>query len=58
MANDNKRSDDSLSEEVAAFGQRGEGAVNDGASVATGNESLEREGERENAEGRNRPGAE
>ena len=54
MANDNKRSDGSLSEETSAFGQRVKGAVKDGAGVVTGNESLEREGERENAEGRDR----
>ena len=54
MANDNKRSDDSVSEEASAFGQRVKGAVKDGAGAITGNESLEREGERENAEGRDR----
>ena len=54
MANDNKRSDGSLSEETSAFGQRVKGAVKDGAGAVTGNESLEREGERENAEGRDR----
>src|SRR4029453_10318301 len=54
MANDNKRSDGSLSEEASAFGQRVKGAVKDGAGAVTGNESLEREGERENAEGRKR----
>jgi uncharacterized protein YjbJ (UPF0337 family) len=54
MANDNKRSDGSLSEEASAFGQRVKGAVKDGAGAITGNESLERDGERENAEGRKR----
>jgi uncharacterized protein YjbJ (UPF0337 family) len=54
MANDNKRSDGSMSEEASAFGQRVKGAVKDGAGAVTGNQSLEREGERENAEGRER----
>lgn len=56
MANENRRPDDSVSEETAAFGQRVKGAVKDGVGAATGNESLEREGERENAEGRARQG--
>ena len=54
MVNDNKRSDGSVLEEASAFGQRVKGAVKDGAGAVTGNESLEREGERENAEGRKR----
>lgn len=54
MNNDNKRSEGSVSEEASAFGQRVKGAVKDGAGAVTGNESLEREGERENAEGRQR----
>jgi uncharacterized protein YjbJ (UPF0337 family) len=54
MANDKTRSDGSLSEEASAFGQRVKGAVKDGASAVTGNEALDREGERENAEGRDR----
>ena len=54
MTNENKRSDGSLSEEASAFGQRVKGAVKDGSGAVTGNESLEREGERENAEGRKR----
>ena len=54
MANENKRSDSSLSEEASAFGQRVKGAVKDGAGAVTGNESLKREGERENAEARRR----
>ena len=54
MAIDNKRSDGSVAEEASAFGQRVKGAVKDGAGAVTGNESLEREGERENAEGRKR----
>jgi uncharacterized protein YjbJ (UPF0337 family) len=54
MPNDNRRPDDSVSEEVSAFGQRAKGAVKDGVGAATGDESLEREGELENAEGRAR----
>src|SRR5688572_1896919 len=54
MADDNKRTDGSVSEEAAAFGQRVKGTVKDGAGAVTGNESLEREGERDNAEGRER----
>src|SRR5688500_14067037 len=54
MADDNTRRDDSISEEASAFGQRGKGANKDGVGATTGNESLEREGERENAEGRAR----
>ena len=54
MAHDNTRSDGSLSEEASAFAQRVKGAVTDGAGAVTGNEALEREGERENAEGRDR----
>jgi uncharacterized protein YjbJ (UPF0337 family) len=54
MVNDNKRPDGSVAEEASAFGQRVKGAVKDGAGAVTGNESLEREGERENAEGRTR----
>ena len=54
ITNDNKRSDGSLSEEASALGQRVKGAAKDGAGAVTGNEALEREGERENAEGRDR----
>ena len=46
--------DDTLREEGSAFGQRVKGAVKDGAGALTGNRSLEREGEIENAEGRAR----
>jgi uncharacterized protein YjbJ (UPF0337 family) len=52
---DNKR--DSVGEEVSAFGQRVKGAAKDATGAMTGNESLEREGERENAEGRARQAA-
>ena len=54
MANESKRSDGTVLEEASAVGQRVKGAVKDGAGAVTGNESLEREGERENAEGRRR----
>ncbi|MEO7273486.1 MAG: CsbD family protein [Vicinamibacterales bacterium] len=57
MNNDNKRSDDSLSEEASAFGKRVKGAAKDGIGSITGNSGLEREGERENAEGRARQAA-
>ena len=56
MANDNKHPDDSVSEEASAFGRRVKGAAKEGAGAITGSESLEREGERENAEGRARQG--
>jgi len=54
MANDDKYRDDSVAEETSALGQRVTGAAKDGLGAITGNESLEREGERENAEGRAR----
>ena len=57
MNNDNKRSDDSLSEETSAFGERVKGAAKDGIGSVTGNRRLEREGELENAEGRARQAA-
>jgi uncharacterized protein YjbJ (UPF0337 family) len=50
----NLKSDDTVGEEVSAFGQRAKGAVKDAVGDITGNKSLEREGERENAEGRAR----
>ena len=56
MVYDNKHPDDSVSEETSAFGQRVKGAAKDGVGAITGNESLEREGERENAHGRARQG--
>jgi len=49
-----KQSDDTVGEEVSAFGQRVKGAAKDAAGAVTGNRGLEREGERENAEGRRR----
>src|ERR671913_347422 len=54
MAYEKKNPDDTLSEEASAFGQRVKGAAKDGVGALTGNERLEREGERENAEGRAR----
>jgi uncharacterized protein YjbJ (UPF0337 family) len=49
-----RKSDDTVGEEVSAFGQRAKGAVKDAAGAVTGNTRLEREGERDNAEGRAR----
>jgi uncharacterized protein YjbJ (UPF0337 family) len=45
---------DSFGEEASAFGQRSKGAVKDAVGSVTGNERLEREGELENAAGRQR----
>ena len=47
----NDKRDDSVGEEASAFGQRVKGAAKDAAGAVTGNRSLEREGERENAMG-------
>lgn len=44
----------SFSEEASAMGQRAKGAVKDAVGSVTGNRSMEREGERENQEGRTR----
>ena len=54
MADETKHGDDTLGEELSAFGERAKGATKDAAGALTGNRSLEREGERENAEGRAR----
>jgi len=54
MADEKTRRDDSVGEEVSAFGERAKGAAKDAAGSITGNRSLEREGEIENAEGRAR----
>jgi uncharacterized protein YjbJ (UPF0337 family) len=51
---DYRKKDDTLGEEGAAFGQRVKGATKDALGHVTGNRSLEREGELENAEGRER----
>ena len=53
---DKKYRDDSVSEEASAFAERVKGATKDAVGSVTGNPSLEREGERENAEGRARQG--
>lgn len=45
------KKDEGISEEASAFGQRVKGAAKDAAGSVTGNERLEREGERENAMG-------
>jgi len=54
MADINDRRDDSVGEEASAFGQRAKGAVKDAVGAVTGDRSLEREDERENAMGRAR----
>jgi uncharacterized protein YjbJ (UPF0337 family) len=46
-----RQADGSFSEEASAFGERVKGAAKDAAGSLTGNRALEREGERENAEG-------
>ena len=48
------KKDGTVGEEVSAFGERVKGATKDAFGSVTGNESLEREGERQNAEGRAR----
>jgi uncharacterized protein YjbJ (UPF0337 family) len=54
MADKQNQRDDTVGEEVSAFGERAKGAAKDAAGSVTGNRALEREGERENAEGRAR----
>ena len=54
MTDDRRHKDDSVSEEASAFGERMKGAVKDGVGSVTGNKRLEREGEWENVEGRER----
>lgn len=54
MTDHKKHSDDTVREEASAFGERVKGAAKDGFGAVTGNQSLEREGERENADGRAR----
>jgi uncharacterized protein YjbJ (UPF0337 family) len=60
---DNDRPDDSnaprhdknsVAEETSATGQRVKGAIKDAAGAATGNQSLEDKGERENQAGKDR----
>ena len=50
----NKKSDDTVGEEISAFGQRVKGAAKDVAGNVANDRGLEREGERENAMGRDR----
>ena len=54
---DNTTNRDSVSEEVAAVGQRVKGATKDVTGSMLGLDRMEREGERENAEGRARQAA-
>lgn len=54
MADQKNHRDDTLGEEISAFGERTKGAAKDAAGSLTGNRSLEREGELENAAGRAR----
>src|SRR5215203_3588619 len=54
MADEQKYRDDTLREEISASAERAKGVAKDTAGSLTGNRSLEREGERENAEGRAR----
>lgn len=49
-----KQNDGTVGEEVSAFGQRVKGVTKDAAGAVTGNRDLEREGERDRAEGRER----
>ena len=46
-----------IGEEASAIGERAKGATKDAVGALTGNESLEREGERENQRGRERQAA-
>lgn len=50
----NKKNDDTVAEEVSAFGQRVKGAAKDAVGDMADDRGLEREGERENAQGRAR----
>ena len=54
MPDQKERRDGSMREEVSAFGERAKGAAKDAVGAVTGNSSLEREGEQENARGRAR----
>lgn len=51
------RKDDSVGEEVSAVGERVKGATKNAVGAVTGDRALEREGERDNAEGRARQAA-
>lgn len=54
MAYTKKQHDNSMAEEASAMGERAMGAIKEGVGAVTGNEDLERRGERQNAEGRQR----
>ena len=54
MTDHKRHGDDSLNEEISALGERVKGTAKDAAGSLTGNRALEREGEREKAEGRAR----
>lgn len=54
MTDHKKHGDDTVREETSAFGERLTGATKDAAGSITGNRQLEREGEIENARGRER----
>ena len=49
-----RQSDGTVGEEVSAVGQRVKGVAKDAAGAVTGNREMEREGERDRAEGRAR----
>ncbi|MEO6726692.1 MAG: CsbD family protein, partial [Blastocatellia bacterium] len=49
-----KKKDNSIEEELGGLGERLKGAVKQGVGAVTGNESLRREGKRENKEGKAR----
>jgi uncharacterized protein YjbJ (UPF0337 family) len=51
---ENRKNDDTVGEEISALGQRVKGAVKDTVGDIADDRGLEREGERENAEGRAR----
>ena len=53
-SNEPRHTPGSVREETSATGQRVKGAIEKGAGAATGNESLEEKGERENAAGKDR----
>ena len=54
MAETRKTSDGSVTEEMSSMGERAKGAIKDAVGSVTGNRDMERSGERENAEGRDR----
>jgi uncharacterized protein YjbJ (UPF0337 family) len=51
---ENRKNDDTLGEELSAFGQRVKGGTKDVVGDVVNDRGMEREGERENAEGRAR----